>query len=153
MPRELQCVAVCCSVLQRVAACCRVSATRKTMHTDRSIHTRLDTCSMLQCVTVCGCMSQLATVCCGDCVAVRCGVLQCVALCCSVVQCVAARHSAVSLYHPTRRNALQSVYHILSEREMEILRSQPVSWVLHDKVEFSTPKKCNESITFGISLG
>ena len=51
--------AVCCSVLQRVAACC----------------------SVLQCVVVCCSVLQ--------CVAMCCSVLQCVAVCCSVLQCVA----------------------------------------------------------------
>jgi len=53
------CVAVCCSVLQRVAVCC----------------------SVLQCVAVCCSVLQ--------CVAVCCSVLQCVAVCCRVTQSVA----------------------------------------------------------------
>ena len=51
----LQCVAVCCSVLQYVVAVC---------------------CSVLQCVAVCSSVLQRVAVCCS--------VLQCVAVCCSV---------------------------------------------------------------------
>jgi len=58
--RAVQCVAVCCNVLQYVAVCC----------------------SVLQCVAVCCSVLQ--------CVAVCCSVLQCVAVCFSVLQCVAA---------------------------------------------------------------
>jgi len=64
---RVACIAVCCSVLQRVAACFNV----------------------LQCVAV------SCSVCCSalQCVVVCCSVLQhvaCVAVCCSVSQCVAA---------------------------------------------------------------
>ena len=57
------CVAVCCSVLQRVAVCC----------------------SVLQCVAVFCSMLQYGAVCCS--------VLQCFAVCCSVLQRVAARRT------------------------------------------------------------
>ena len=55
----LQCDVACCSVLQRVAACC----------------------SVLQCDVVCCSVFQRVAACCS--------VLQCVAVCCSVLQCVA----------------------------------------------------------------
>jgi len=62
-----QCVAVCCSVLQRVAVCC----------------------SVLQCVAVfCsvasmqGCVKEICSATCTRC----CSVLQCVSACCSVLQ-------------------------------------------------------------------
>jgi len=56
---SVQCVAACCSVLQRVAV--RFSVLQcVAMH-----------CSVLQCIGMC------------------CSVLQCVAVCCSVLQCVA----------------------------------------------------------------
>jgi len=84
--RVLRCVAVCCSVLQRVAMYC----------------------SVLRCIAVCcgvleammrwhaddgedpfgtECVLQCAAVCCGllRCVAVCCGVLQRVAVCCDVL--------------------------------------------------------------------
>jgi len=61
----LQCVAACCGVLQCVAVCC----------------------SVLQCVAVYCIVLQCVAVCCRSCVAVCCRVLQCVAD--RVVQCVA----------------------------------------------------------------
>ena len=65
----LQCVAVCCSVLQRVVVCC----------------------SVLQCVEVCCSVLQRVVVCYSllQCVAVCCSVLQYVTACCSVLQSVA----------------------------------------------------------------
>ena len=60
----MQCIAVCCSVMQ-YAALCR---------------------SMLQCVAACCSVLQYAAVCCNvlQCVAGYCSVLQCVAVCCSL---------------------------------------------------------------------
>jgi len=81
----LQCVAVCYSVLQRVAACC----------------------SVLQCVAVCCSVLQRVAACCSvfQCVAV-CSVLQCVAGCCIVLQCVAVRCSALQYgIWPLTRNS------------------------------------------------
>ena len=66
--------AVCCSVLQGVTVCCRVSAKRH--HSSR---TRTRTCSVLQCVAVC------------------CSVLQCVAGCCNVI--AKRHHSSLSHTH------------------------------------------------------
>ena len=74
MGMRLQCVAVCCSLLQFVAVCC----------------------SVLQCVAVCCSVLQCIAVCCSvlqcvlQCVAVCCSVLQRVAVCCSVLQRVVA---------------------------------------------------------------
>jgi len=62
----LQCVAVCCSVLQ-----CDDDG--------EDVEWRQLCCSALQCVTLCCSVLQ--------CVAVCCSVLQCVAVCCSVLQC------------------------------------------------------------------
>jgi len=67
----LQCVAVCCSVLQRVARRLYVSKT----------HMSLQGAGVLQCVAVCCSVLQ--------CVAACCSVLQRVAACCSVLQRVA----------------------------------------------------------------
>jgi len=61
--RVLQCVAVCCSVLQCVVA---------TFHGKETNESVAVCCSVLQCVAVC------------------CSVLQCVAVCCRVLQCVVA---------------------------------------------------------------
>jgi len=74
----LQCVAVCCSVLQCVAAPLVKALT--TVH----VFARLP-------VVCCGVLQRVA-VCCSvlQCVAVCYSVLQCVAVCCSVLQCVAA---------------------------------------------------------------
>ena len=79
----LQCVAVYCSMLQHVTACCRVL-----QHEARK--------QVLQCVAVCCSVLQCVTVCCSvlQCVATWCSVLQhearkqvlqCVAACCCVL--------------------------------------------------------------------
>jgi len=79
----LQCVVVCCSVLQCVAVCyiqcVAVCCSARYASDWRACH----------CVAVC--CSVLHSVCCSvlQCVAVWCSVLQCVAVCCSVLQCVA----------------------------------------------------------------
>jgi len=93
----LQCVAVCCSVLQRVTdggvRLCHMCA-RTLLH-----------CSVLQCVAVCCSVLQFVAVCCSVLQRVtdggvrvchmcartllHCSVLQCVAVCYSVLQCVA----------------------------------------------------------------
>jgi len=66
----LQCVAVCCSVLQSV--CCSVYHEARTRLSEGIVHLPFvaECCSVLQCVAVC------------------CGVLQCFAVCCSVLQFV-----------------------------------------------------------------
>jgi len=69
----LQCVAVCCSVLQCVAVECMYLL------------------SVLQCVAVCCSVLQ--------CVAVCCSVLQCVAVCCSRVY-VSAKQVGTRMYEP-----------------------------------------------------
>jgi len=63
---------VCCSVLQCVAVCCGVLNTQA-RHTHRYAH-----CSMLQCVAVCCSVLQY--------VAVSRSVLQCVAVCGSLLE-------------------------------------------------------------------
>jgi len=74
--RGLQCVAVCCSALQRVAL------SRDT----RGLY--FVCCSVLQCVAVC------------------CSVLQCGAVCCSVLRCVAETLVCMRVHMraPTRRD-------------------------------------------------
>ena len=69
----LQCVVVCCSVLQCVAM--------SSLIIKLSVAVLEDVCSVWQCVAVC--CSEL------QCAAVCCSVLQCVAMCCTVLQCVA----------------------------------------------------------------
>ena len=68
----LQCVSVCCSVLQ-----CVILAVEASPPCDR--WSGRVCCSVLQCVAVCRRMLQYVAVCCS--------VLQCVAVCCSVLQC------------------------------------------------------------------
>jgi len=63
-----QCVAVCCSVLQR--------------HITHTWSCVVVCCDVLQCVAACCNVLQRVAVCCS--------VLQCVAVCCSVLQCVTA---------------------------------------------------------------
>jgi len=82
----LQCMAVCCSALQRVASCCSVMQcdTRSVLHTPPNT---VSPCvavytfcySVLQCVAVCG------------------RVLQCVSVPCIVLQCAAVRHTLRSI--------------------------------------------------------
>jgi len=72
------CVAVCCSMLQRVAMCCRVV---------NGIEGRLNMTVMLPFENVYRwVVAECVVVCCSElqCVAVCCSVLQCVAVCCSV---------------------------------------------------------------------
>jgi len=70
----LQCVAVCCSVLQCVAA-----------------SSQSDVCEVLIDLMVSHVIE-------AKCVAVCCSVLQCVAVCCSVLQCVAVSSKGVSCH-------------------------------------------------------
>ena len=73
----LQCVAVHCSALQRVAVCYKcVGCALQVCGSE--LHGAALSCCVLQCVAVCCCVLQ--------CVAVCCSVLQCVAVCCSVLQ-------------------------------------------------------------------
>jgi len=91
------CVAVWCSVLQRVAACCSVSTLRlKRVTLVNTVRESVAVCcSVLQCVAVCCSVSTLRvkrgtlinTV--HESVAVVCSVLQCVTVCYSALQCVA----------------------------------------------------------------
>jgi len=79
--RELQCIAVYCSVLQRVAVIVTVRRHFDCLPLDRNM------CSGSSFVVVfCTKTSTSASS-----VAVCCSVLQCVAVCCSVLQCVAVR--------------------------------------------------------------
>ena len=93
--------AVCCSVLQSVAGCCRVLQCMYPLpwvSVDTFYNARIF-CSVLQCVAVCCSVLQCVAmttqviellggqISCE--LAVCCSVLQCVAACCSVLQCVA----------------------------------------------------------------
>ena len=70
----LQCVAVCCSVLQRHS---RYNASQYIPDIERILRRYiLEDIGVLQCVAVCYSVLQ--------CVAVCCGMLQCVAVCCRV---------------------------------------------------------------------
>jgi len=97
----LQCVTVCCSVLQSVAVI--KHGTAATVFQWLRLHKSIQQsefvngmyCSVLhyvaECVAVCCSVLQRVAVCCSvlQCVAVCCSVLQRVAVCCSVLQCVA----------------------------------------------------------------
>jgi len=76
-----QCIAVCCSVLQR-PNWRRILKYSSSASSDSIV---------LQCVALCGSVLQRVAACCSvlQCVAVCCSVLQCVAVCFSVLQCVA----------------------------------------------------------------
>ena len=76
--RVVQCVAVCCSVLQFVAVCTLGNTLQHT-----ATHFRF----VLQFVAVCCRVLPFVAVCCSvlQCVVVCCSVLQCVAVCCSVL--------------------------------------------------------------------
>jgi len=111
----MQCVAVCCSVLQLIAACCSAPHSGRTTATTLHITQYLNTmcCSVLQCVAVCCSVLQCVAVLLGlvallqwrcasrsiikQCVAVFWSALQCVAICCNVLQPerVAVRHSVL----------------------------------------------------------
>jgi len=79
----LQCVAVFCSVLQRVAVCRVAVCCRAAVFALASSEFTV-CCSVLQCVAVCCRVLQ--------CVAVCHSVLPCVIECCSVLLCVAVRY-------------------------------------------------------------
>ena len=114
----LQCVAVCCSVLQcvlqcvvlwchEVVACVRIATcTCKKEMTYIAIclshaatcYRGAVCCRVLRCVAVCCCVLHCAALCCImlPCAAVRCRALQRVAVSCSVLQCVAVNHTPFS---------------------------------------------------------
>ena len=105
--RVLQCVAVCCSVLQCVAV-------------------------LLQCVAVCYSVLQCVAVRCSvlQCVAVCYSVLQCVAVCCSVLQCVAVCWSDEFL--DQMRSYIIYIRRVESmNADIVCVRSVPISCVLH----------------------
>jgi len=92
----LQCVAVCCSVLQWVTVSCsglQCETKSDGRHGSDGEHCLSgdDRCSVLQCVAVCCSVLQCVAVCCSvlQCAAVCCSGLQCAAVFCSVLHCVA----------------------------------------------------------------
>ena len=111
----LQCVAVCCSVLQGVAACSNVSSRLNIQgNSGVCVVAFVECCRVLQFVAVCCRVMLCVEVCCsvlkrqlvpqfttenvcdnGMCVAVCCSVLQCATLCCSVLQCVTVCYSVL----------------------------------------------------------
>jgi len=98
----LQGVAVCCSMLQCVAGCCRVLQRHMTLlsvsgpsENDYEVVSTLCVagyCRVLQCVAVC------------------CSVLQHVVVCCRVLQCVAASHDAAERLRAFRERLQGSQY-------------------------------------------
>ena len=94
----LQCVAVCCSVLQCIPTHCNTdgSSLCQIMTVKKTPWIGQEACSgasIIEC-SACQCCSVLQRVAVSwselQCVAVRCSVLQCVAVCCGVLPCVAA---------------------------------------------------------------
>jgi len=77
----LQCVAVCCSVLQCFSVCCSVLRCVAAFQVCCCGYMPWLELQVLQCVVVCCIVLQRVAACCS--------VLQCVAVCCSVLQCVA----------------------------------------------------------------
>jgi len=107
----LQCVAVCCSVLQW-SECFLVlpiwaiaSYVSGRFHVSESFLCVAVCCSVLQRVGACCSVLQRAATCCSvlQCVVVCCSVLQCVAVCCSVLQCVAVCCSVSSSLYVLRK--------------------------------------------------
>jgi len=92
---ELQCVAVCCGVLQRVVLQCVTSLGFVQLSVYAVVLCVAVRCSVLQCVAVSCNMLQCVAVCCNvsQCNEVCCGVLQYVAMCCSVLCCNVFHHS------------------------------------------------------------
>ena len=88
------CVAVCVSVLQRVAICC--------LYTDPIV-------PVLQCVVVCCSVLQCVAECCSvlQCAAVCCSVLQCVAVCCIALQSIASTQTVPPLFEPRLQRRLR----------------------------------------------
>ena len=86
----VQCVAVCCSKMQRVVVCmlCRVMKC--------VVQRGAAWCSVLQCVAVCcsvlQCVAAYYTVCYSE--------FQCTVACCSALQCVAVRWLRTDIYIP-----------------------------------------------------
>jgi len=102
----LQCVAVCCSVLQCVAVCCSVCCSvLQCVLQCVAVY-----CGVLQCVVVTS-LKEAAIrrvyLCCNMC----CSVLQCVAVCCSVLQCVAV--TSLKEYATRRVPSSTRLTHIL----------------------------------------
>jgi len=96
----LQCVAVCCSVVQclpvELDMCVQATFPQCFPKFPRTLPEYVlmcvdVCCNLLQCVTVCCSVLRCVTVCSSvlQCVAVCLSVLRCVAVCCSVLQCVA----------------------------------------------------------------
>ena len=110
----LQCVAVCCSVLQ-----CVVVPVGGNSH----VAWVAVFCSVLQCVAVCCRVLQCVVVPVGGnshvaCVAVCCRVLQCVTVCCRVLQSVAVCCSVLQcLAHHERDVCLENLHVICQKRE------------------------------------
>jgi len=92
----LQCVEVCCSVLQCAAMCW------EQFPNPYAYRLRASSSEEAKNVAVCCSVLQCATVCCSKNVAVCCSVLQCVAVCCSVLQCVAVISRSLLIIAPHR---------------------------------------------------
>jgi len=131
----LQCIAVCCSVLQRVAV---YRSPLIAWSIPKATPFAAVYCSVLQYLAVLSNALQCVAVCCSvlQCVAVCCSVLQCVAMCCSVLQCIAVTSfitnsvffSSLSLFPPP-----------LSFSFSLSLSLSPLFWTKGDIVSFWGP--------------
>ena len=108
--RVVQCVAVCCSVLQLNTAVIERGRARALMGTNTSVFDDGVWCSVVQCVAVCCSVLQCVAVCYNvlQCVVVHGSALQCIAACYRVVQCVAVCFSVLQCM-AVRCNVLQCV--------------------------------------------
>jgi len=100
---ELQCVVVCCSVMQFYIPLQLAEVPRS--------NASLSPVSVLQCVAMCCSVLQCVAMCCSvlQCIAVCCSVLQCVAVCCSVLQCIAV--------HPWLSGGVRARMHSMVQRD------------------------------------
>jgi len=95
----LQCVAMCCNVLQCVAPHRPLKdASFIVAHATKEA---VLCCSVLQCVAACCSVLERVAVCCSmlQCVAMYYSVLQCATVCCSVLQCVASHRPRKDVSH------------------------------------------------------
>jgi len=111
----LQCVAVCCNVLQQLEHLTRAPpSTSPAITRSKCVAVRH---SALQCVAEC-CSNQSTfhIIARSNCIAVCCSALQCVAVCCSALQCVAVRCSVLQCVSVV----LQQLEHLTRHCQVEM---------------------------------
>jgi len=112
---EKSCVAVWCSVLQRVAVCMCAASTNSVSWAARNLVMQCGAmcCSVVQCVVLSCTVLQCGAVCCS--------VVQCGAVCCGELQCVCVLFPR-TLYLRWRRNpVLQHVAACCSELQCSVV--------------------------------